>query len=97
MRQLLFRVTIFALFLLMASSASAVRLYLTEVAPFAFVVEGTNRYDGINIRIANELQSAPAYSLMSWLFPLRGMWCCFLLILRRTAFLTVKISRMMTA
>lgn len=53
MRQLLFRAMIFALFSLMASSASAVRLYLTEVAPFAFMVEGTSRYDGINIRIAN--------------------------------------------
>lgn len=63
MRQLLFRVTIFAIFLLMASSASAVRLYLTEVAPFAFVVEGTNRYDGINIRIANELQKRTGIQL----------------------------------
>lgn len=63
MRQLLFRVTISAIFLLMASSASAVRLYLTEVAPFAFVVEGTNRYDGINIRIANELQKRTGIQL----------------------------------
>jgi hypothetical protein len=47
----------------MASSANAVRLYLTEVAPFAFVVEGTNRYDGINIRIANELQKRTGIQL----------------------------------
>jgi len=36
--------------------ASAVHLYLTEVAPFAFVIDDHGHYDGINIRIANELQ-----------------------------------------
>ncbi|MFZ6771890.1 hypothetical protein ACO0LB_04150 [Undibacterium sp. SXout7W] len=56
MCKLLFRLWIVVILLVTAPLAGAVRLYLTEVAPFAFMLEGNGRYDGINIRIANELQ-----------------------------------------
>ncbi|MCH8619129.1 transporter substrate-binding domain-containing protein [Undibacterium sp. TS12] len=40
----------------LVQTAQAVNLYLTEVAPFAFFKEGRKVYDGINVRIANELR-----------------------------------------
>lgn len=43
--------------------AGAVHLYLTEVAPFAFVADSSGRFDGINIRIANELQKRTGIKL----------------------------------
>ncbi|PXX40368.1 transporter substrate-binding domain-containing protein [Undibacterium pigrum] len=42
--------------IVLAPQLSAANLYLTEVAPFAFVKEGKGSYDGINVRIANELR-----------------------------------------
>ena len=46
---------VFCLFCSQLSCAWAVNLYLTEVAPFAFSKDGKGNYDGINVRIVNEL------------------------------------------
>ncbi|MES2037298.1 MAG: transporter substrate-binding domain-containing protein [Pseudomonadota bacterium] len=46
-----------------APRLSAANLYLTEVAPFAFVKDAKGGYDGINVRIANELRRRSGVSL----------------------------------
>ncbi|MFZ6778977.1 transporter substrate-binding domain-containing protein [Undibacterium sp. Ji83W] len=46
-----------------APRLSAANLYLTEVAPFAFVKDTKGGYDGINVRIANELRRRSGVSL----------------------------------
>jgi len=46
-----------------ASALRAANLYLTEVAPFAFVKDGKGGYDGINVRIANELRRRSGVAL----------------------------------
>ncbi|MBC3871554.1 substrate-binding periplasmic protein [Undibacterium oligocarboniphilum] len=45
-----------ATMLLIAPSAGAVNLYLTDVAPFAYLTDKGGHADGINIRIAHELE-----------------------------------------
>lgn len=49
--------------LLMAPSAGAVNLYLTDVAPFAYFTDKDGHADGINIRIAHELERRTGISL----------------------------------
>ncbi|MFZ3000441.1 MAG: transporter substrate-binding domain-containing protein [Undibacterium umbellatum] len=66
------RLLIFCLLCGFAPSLSAANLYLTEVAPFAFVKEskeGKGAYDGINVRIANELRKRSGVPLQLLIVP----------------------------
>jgi hypothetical protein len=56
-----------------------------------------NRYDGINIRIANELQKRTGIQFDVMVVPTPRHVVLFPADTRRTAFLTVKISRTMMA
>ncbi|MFZ6643745.1 hypothetical protein ACO0LL_28735 [Undibacterium sp. TC4M20W] len=46
-----------------APDLRAANLYLTEVAPFAFVKDTKGAYDGINVRIVNELRRRSGVAL----------------------------------
>ncbi len=50
------RVLVICLAMGLSFRAGAVNLYLTEVAPFALAKDDKGAYDGINVRIVNELR-----------------------------------------
>ncbi|MFZ6767450.1 substrate-binding periplasmic protein [Undibacterium sp. Di26W] len=74
LKVLLKAVNVFGFFLLCgyAPLVVAANLYLTEVAPFAFArdsKDGKNVYDGINVRIVNELRRRSGVSIELQIVP----------------------------